>query len=179
MHSALYLATASSPPLPVSQSSCKKPKEKDSYLRTFDVFNNLIEENETNILVDRQMRQDAKDLQVAQVNPAINVILRRKQPQLDLITFFHGACIAPVASTWIKAIKNGQFATWPGLTDNLVNKYLRTRVYTAKGHLNQERKFLQSTKQHQKDYAARHQELKYKLAQLQKQVQSDKSLTNV
>ena len=35
---------------------------------------------------------------------------------------------------------------WPGLTEKLVRRFLEPTVATAKGHLNQERKNLQSTK---------------------------------
>ena len=36
--------------------------------------------------------------------------------------------------------------TWPSLTPEALNKYYTRAVYTAKGHLDQERKNLQSTK---------------------------------
>jgi hypothetical protein len=51
-----------------------------------------------------------------------------------------------VPSTWITAINNGHFATWPGLTADLVRKHLPRSTATVKGHLNQQRKNLQSTK---------------------------------
>lgn len=74
------------------------------------------------------------------------MILCKQQTNKDLITFFHTACCSPVPTTWIKAIENGQFATWPGLTPKLIRKYLPSSEYTAKGHLKQERHGLQSTK---------------------------------
>jgi hypothetical protein len=33
--------------------------------------------------------------------------------QKDLINYLHAACFSPVNSTWIKAIKNGDFSSWP------------------------------------------------------------------
>jgi hypothetical protein len=33
----------------------------------------------------------------------------------DLINYLHAACFSPVKSTWIMAIKNGNFSSWPGL----------------------------------------------------------------
>jgi hypothetical protein len=36
--------------------------------------------------------------------------------QKDLINYLHDACFSPVKSTWITAIKNGNFLSWPGLT---------------------------------------------------------------
>jgi hypothetical protein len=37
--------------------------------------------------------------------------------QKDLINYLHAACFSPVKSTWIKAIKNGNFSSWPGLNE--------------------------------------------------------------
>jgi hypothetical protein len=51
-----------------------------------------------------------------------------------------------VPSTWIQAIEKGHFATWPGLTASLVRKHLPKSIATVKGHLNQQRKNLRSTK---------------------------------
>jgi hypothetical protein len=36
--------------------------------------------------------------------------------QKYLINYLHAACFSPVKSTWITAIKNGNFLSWPGLT---------------------------------------------------------------
>ena len=79
-------------------------------------------------------------------SPSINVILCKDTTKQDLVTFLHGAMCSPVPSTWIKAINNNHFTTWPGLTTTLVKKYLQPSIATAKGHLNQEQKNLQSTK---------------------------------
>ena len=38
-------------------------------------------------------------------SPKINVMLRKNKTKKDLVTFLHGAVFAPVASTWVKAIK--------------------------------------------------------------------------
>ena len=81
------------------------------YMHTSSESNKLIDLNEINTLVAQQLHQDAKDFQITKINPLVNVILQKKQPQLDLITFHHGACFAPITSTWIKAIQNGHFAT--------------------------------------------------------------------
>jgi hypothetical protein len=36
----------------------------------------------------------------------------------------HAACFSPVKSTWIAAIKSGNFTSWPGLTERAVDHYL-------------------------------------------------------
>jgi hypothetical protein len=64
----------------------------------------------------------------------------------DLINYLHAACFSPVKSTWIKAIKNGFFSSWPGLNEPTVEKYLSKSTSTAKGHLNQQRQNARTTK---------------------------------
>jgi hypothetical protein len=44
--------------------------------------------------------------------------------QKDLINYLHDACFSPVKSTWITAIKNGNFSSWLGLTEHAVEKHL-------------------------------------------------------
>lgn len=60
-----------------------------------------------------------------------------KKTKKDLVKFLH---------TWIKAINNNHFTTWPGLSPELVRKQLLPSVTTAEGHMQQERQGLQSTK---------------------------------
>ena len=52
----------------------------------------------------------------------------------------------PVPETWIKAIDAGFFATWPGLTSQLVKKHLNRTIETDVGHLRADRKNVRSTK---------------------------------
>jgi hypothetical protein len=66
--------------------------------------------------------------------------------QKDLINYLHAACLSPVKSTWIKAIKYGFFSSWPGLNEHSAEKYLSKSTSTAKGHLNQQRQNARATK---------------------------------
>jgi hypothetical protein len=65
--------------------------------------------------------------------------------QKDLINYLHAACFSPVKSTWITAIKNGNFIAWPGLTEHAVEKHLSKSTATTKGHLNQQRQYARTT----------------------------------
>jgi hypothetical protein len=65
--------------------------------------------------------------------------------QKDLINYLHAACLSPVKSTWITAIKNGNFLSWPGLTEHAVEKHLSKSAATTKGHLNQQRQNARTT----------------------------------
>ena len=51
-----------------------------------------------------------------------------------------------VKSTWLKAIKAGNFMGWPLLTEQNVKKYYPETTATPKGHLNQSQKNVRSTK---------------------------------
>jgi hypothetical protein len=66
--------------------------------------------------------------------------------QKELINYQHAACFSPVKSTWISAIKNGNFTSWSVLTEHAVENYLSKSSATVKGHLNQQRINARSTK---------------------------------
>jgi hypothetical protein len=66
--------------------------------------------------------------------------------QKDLINYLHAACLSPVKSTWITAIKNGHFTSWPGLTEHAVEKHSFKSTSSTKGHLNQQRHNARTTK---------------------------------
>jgi hypothetical protein len=66
-----------------------------------------------------------------------------------LIHYLHAAAGFPVKSTWLAAIKAGNFASWPGLTYTNASKYCPSSDETVKGHLSQVRQGLRSTKLHQ------------------------------
>ena len=63
-----------------------------------------------------------------------------------LVRYLHAAAGFPVKSTWLKAIKAGNFATWPGLTYSNAAKYYPESAETLKGHLVQSSKGVRSTK---------------------------------
>ena len=77
---------------------------------------------------------------VAVTTPKLNVILRKDKTKEELVKFLHGAVCSPTSPTWIKAINNNHFTTWPGLTSKLVTKHLPPSVATAEGHIKQEQK---------------------------------------
>ena len=73
------------------------------------------------------------------------LLCRKDKTKSYLIHYLHACCFSPPIATSLKAVKNGNFITWPGLTENLMRKYLQPSITTAKGHLDQERKNLQTT----------------------------------
>ena len=55
-----------------------------------------------------------------------------KLKKKNTISFLHKAALSPVTKTRRKATDAGFFATWPGLTSELVGKYLNKSEATAK-----------------------------------------------
>jgi hypothetical protein len=49
-------------------------------------------------------------------------------------------------SALVHAVKKGHLATWPGLTEEAINKHLKWTPATAMGHMNQKRQNIRSTK---------------------------------
>jgi len=62
------------------------------------------------------------------------------------IKWMHAVCGYPVKSTWLKAIKAGNYVGWPMINERNIQKYYPETIETAKGHLNQMRKNVRSTK---------------------------------
>jgi hypothetical protein len=70
-----------------------------------------------------------------------------QQPtQAALIQYLHAAAFSPSKSTWIEAIRRGHFQSWPGLSVKAVHRHLKETEATAKGHMDQTRKNIRSTR---------------------------------
>ena len=64
----------------------------------------------------------------------------------ESIRYLHASLGFPVKSTWLKAIRAGNFAGWPLVTVENVHKYFPESDETQMGHLNQQRQGVRSTK---------------------------------
>jgi hypothetical protein len=62
-----------------------------------------------------------------------------------LFHYLHKALCSPTKSTMIQAVKDGHLITWPGLTEDAINKLLKLTPATAMGHMNQRRQNIRST----------------------------------
>ena len=62
------------------------------------------------------------------------------------IKYLHQCAFSPTTRTWIQAVKKGHFKTWPGVTVEVIQHYLPKSEPTTLGHIDQQRKNLQSTK---------------------------------
>jgi hypothetical protein len=62
-----------------------------------------------------------------------------------LVDYLHKAMFSPTKTAFIKAVKQGHLATWPGLTEDAIYKHLKLTPETAMGHMNQKRQKIRST----------------------------------
>ena len=65
-------------------------------------------------------------------------IIPKEKTKIELIQYIHGCFFSPTPRTFLKAINNGNFLTWPVLNNQQVLKHLPPRTATALGHLDQE-----------------------------------------
>jgi hypothetical protein len=56
-----------------------------------------------------------------------------------LVNYLHKSMFSPTRSALLQAIKNGPLITWPGLTEEAINKHLKLTPATTVGHMNQRR----------------------------------------
>jgi hypothetical protein len=56
-----------------------------------------------------------------------------------IINYLHKAVFSPTKSAFLKAVKKGNFTTWPGMREAAINTHLKMKPATAMGHLHQMR----------------------------------------
>jgi hypothetical protein len=61
-----------------------------------------------------------------------------------LVHYLHKALFSPTKSAMLQAVKNGHLITWPGLTEDAINKHLKLMPATTMGHMNQRRQKIRS-----------------------------------
>jgi hypothetical protein len=62
-----------------------------------------------------------------------------------LVHYLHKALFSPTKYAMLQAVKDGHLITWPGLTEDAINKHLKLMPATAMGHMNQRRQNIRST----------------------------------
>jgi hypothetical protein len=56
-----------------------------------------------------------------------------------LVHYLHKALFSPTKAAMLQAVKDGHLITWPGLTEDAINKHLKMTPATAMGHMSQRR----------------------------------------
>ena len=73
-------------------------------------------------------------------------IITREKTKIELIQYLHVCCSSPTPHIFLRAIKNENFLTFPGLNIPNITRFLPASIAIALGHLDQERANLQPTK---------------------------------
>ena len=181
-HPGIYPSTAPTHNMAKYSFSPRYSTVKNTIPKHMRLMNDLIGDNIFQHTLDTQFNEDIKNTQrVALIhdNPSLSVIIQKKKTHMELVQYLHAACFSPVKSTFIKAIKNNHFGTWPGLTAELVSKYLPKVIATTQGHLHQERQKLQSTSKSSSPSTIELTKIKKKLDDLKKKQKPGQSLEEV
>jgi hypothetical protein len=104
----------------------------------------VVRNNNTDTIIINQPPSEYLPNRPAPSKSIHNVYKLKTQP--ELIHYLHAAAGFPTKPTWYKAIKNGQFISWPGLTAAAVAKQFPESDETIKGHAYKMRNGLCSTK---------------------------------
>jgi hypothetical protein len=62
-----------------------------------------------------------------------------------LVHYLNKALFSPTKAAMLQAVKDGHLITWPGLTEDAINKHLKLTPTTAMGHMNQRSQNIRST----------------------------------
>jgi hypothetical protein len=73
-----------------------------------------------------------------------NVYELKTQP--ELVRYLHASAGFPTKPTWLRAVKNRQYASWPGLTPEAIVKHFPESEETLKGHARKTKSGQRSTK---------------------------------
>ena len=108
----------------------------------------ILDKNEINTLKDktlilkghRNKTDGLWDIPISRpVRYCALAIITRDKTKIELIQYIHGCCFSPTQRTFLKAIKNGKFLTWPGLNNQQLLNHIPPIIATALKHMDQER----------------------------------------
>ena len=117
--------------------------DKDTNLWQVPLLPVVLNQNTDTVLVTQPPTEYLPD-RPPPIDAIHNVYELKTQP--ELIRYLHAAAGFPTKPTWLAAIKNKQFASWPGLTIKAVTKHYPESEETMKGHERKGRSGLRSTK---------------------------------
>ena len=122
----------------------------DNCTAVFTKTNMKVLKNDSIIIEGKRNLNDGLwDVTLDDISPPsakLNAIINKSQTKTKLANYYHACCFSPCISTLTKAIKNGNFESWPGLEEQQLYKFMKRTMATSMGHLDQERQKLQSTK---------------------------------
>ena len=104
----------------------------------FNKHNIIITHNNYCILHRTHLPNGLWSLPLHSPQPQANALIPANM-QKDLVQWLHAAAFSPSISTFLDAVEQNFFTTWPNLTPQIIRRHLRTPIATIKGHLDQQR----------------------------------------
>jgi hypothetical protein len=92
----------------------------------------------------------------------INVIFELPSAR-ETFLWYHASTGFPTKATFIDAVRNRNYSTWPKLAVTLINRYFPDSDETIKGHLKGQRQGIRSTKQVALDKIIENKEVRIKI----------------
>jgi hypothetical protein len=80
-----------------------------------------------------------------QHSPKVENTITESRNTGALVNYLHKAMFCRTKYALLQAVKNGHLITWPGLTEQSMNKHLKMMPVTAMGNMNQLRQNIRST----------------------------------
>jgi hypothetical protein len=123
----------------------------EGYIVTFqrDAFTICNSENSKLLSGPRYVTTDLWRINLKQTNKLIPDPIASDVYELRntgaLVNYLHKALFSPTKAAMLQAVKEGHLITWPGLTEDAINKHLKLTPATAIGHMNQRRQNIWST----------------------------------
>jgi hypothetical protein len=93
---------------------------------------NLVRNNNTEAVIVNRLPSEFLPVRPPPTKAIHNIYELNMQPKL--VHYYHAAAGFPTNPTWLKAIKNKQFALWLGLMADVVNHHYPDSDKTPKGH---------------------------------------------
>jgi hypothetical protein len=104
----------------------------------------VVRNNNTDTIIVNQPQPEFLPERPPPTDATHNVYELKTQP--ELVRYYHAAAGFPTKPTWLKAIKNKQYASWHGLSIAAVMRHYPDTEETLKGHGRKSPSNLRSTK---------------------------------
>jgi len=127
--------------------------DPDIYLWRIPLVN-MMRNNTTDTVIVNRPPTEFLPARPPPSNAVYNVYELKTQP--ELVRYHHAFARFPTKPTWLTAIKNKQFAAWPGLSLDAARKHFPDSEETHKGHGRKTPSGLRSTKPTTHARLARH-----------------------
>ena len=107
----------------------------------------VVHNNNTKTILVKQPPSKYLPIQPPPQETVFNVYKLKTQP--ELVRYLHASAGFPTKLMWLHAVKNRQYASWPGLTPEAIAKHFPESKETLRGHVQKTKSGQRSTKHNQ------------------------------